>query len=136
MVLRRSQLPKANIVLLGGDKKIGTEPMPFGYQFLELRSKEDMMVSKAFENSNLSTELEKRISERFRLCDSCKTHDPFPSDEIRAMGVTKVRKNETFRHVLALERRLGPEFLPEIVHHDEVGPLASPREMKTSALRR
>jgi hypothetical protein len=44
------------------------------------------------------------------------------------MGVAKVWKNEVLRHVLALERRLGPELLPEIVHHDEACPLASPRD--------
>ena len=87
-----------------------------------------MMVSKAPEKGDLSTELDEGISESFRFCDSCKSHDPFPSDEIRSMGVAKVWKNKTFRHMLALKRRLAPELLPEIVHHDEACPLASPRD--------
>jgi len=46
-VLRRGELREANIVLLGGDKEIGTKPMPFSDQVLDLRSNQGMMVSKS-----------------------------------------------------------------------------------------
>jgi len=128
VVLRWGQLPESNIVLFGCDKKIGMEPVSFGYHFPELRSNKDMMVSKAPEKGNLSTELDEGISEDFRFCDACKSHDSFPSDEIRSMGIAQVWKNEAFRHMLALKHRLAPELLLEVVHHDEAGPMASPGE--------
>jgi len=126
-VLRLGELREANIVLLGGDKKIGPKPMPFSDQVLDLRSKEGMMVSKALEKDNLSTDVDKGIPEPFRFCDSCETNNPFPSEKLRIISLAKAGKNKAFRHMLTRESGLGPKLLLEVVHYEEIGPMPCPR---------